>query len=98
MFAVLVTVVLSVSIAVPAEDVPETAYDESESMPYEGSPEVSVAEPEAAKLALAARPPISQRHSSSPWIKDAPVVLIRVTGSVDRLADSITIFERSLRC
>jgi hypothetical protein len=27
-----------VSLAVPAEDVPETPYDESEALPYEGTP------------------------------------------------------------
>jgi hypothetical protein len=31
-----------VSLAVPAEDVPETAYDESEALPYEGIPLFSI--------------------------------------------------------
>jgi hypothetical protein len=31
-----------VSLAVPAEDVPETAYDESEILPYESTPPVSI--------------------------------------------------------
>jgi hypothetical protein len=31
-----------VSLAVPAEDVPETAYDESEGLPYEGTPLFSI--------------------------------------------------------
>ena len=31
-----------VSLAVPAEDVPETAYDESEALPYEGTPLFSI--------------------------------------------------------
>jgi hypothetical protein len=30
------------SLAVPAEDVPETAYDESETLPYESTPPVSI--------------------------------------------------------
>jgi hypothetical protein len=34
-----------VSLAVPAEDVPETAYDESEGLPYEGTPLFSVVVP-----------------------------------------------------
>jgi len=31
-----------VSLAVPAEDVPETAYDESETLPYEATPQLSI--------------------------------------------------------
>ena len=34
-----------VSLAVPAEDVPETAYDELEGLPYEGTPVFSVVVP-----------------------------------------------------
>jgi hypothetical protein len=34
----LATFALNVSFAIPAEDVPETAYDESESLPYEMAP------------------------------------------------------------
>lgn len=32
-----------VSLAVPPEDLPETAYDESEALPYEGTPLFSIA-------------------------------------------------------
>ena len=42
----LVALALSVSFAVPIENDPGTPYDESESLPYEGSPAVSVAPPE----------------------------------------------------
>jgi len=38
---VLATFALSLSFAVPAEDLPETAYDESESLPYEMTPPLS---------------------------------------------------------
>jgi hypothetical protein len=34
------------SLAVPAEDVPETRYDESEGLPYEGTPLFSVTVPQ----------------------------------------------------
>jgi len=34
------------SLAVPAEDVPETAYDESETLPYNGTPLFSIAAPQ----------------------------------------------------
>jgi len=36
-----------VSLFVPAEDVPETAYDESEATPYEGTPLFSIAASQA---------------------------------------------------
>ena len=42
-FVLLATFALSVSFGVPAEDVPETAYDESEALPYEGAPLFSIA-------------------------------------------------------
>ena len=40
-----VLVGFGVSLAVPAEDVPETAYDESEGLPYEGTPLFSIVVP-----------------------------------------------------
>ncbi len=39
---VLVLLVFGASLVVPAEDVPETAYDESEALPYEGTPLFSI--------------------------------------------------------
>jgi len=38
---------LSLSFAVPAEDVSETPYDESECLPYEGTPLFSIVAPQA---------------------------------------------------
>ena len=51
----LIAVVLGVSVAVPAEDVPETAYDESESLPYESTSVFSSAVPKAVAQAPAVR-------------------------------------------
>jgi hypothetical protein len=56
----LVALVLSVSFAVPAEDVPETAYDESESLPCESTPAVSIAAPKTVGEAPAVRAGPSQ--------------------------------------
>jgi len=47
-FSILVLCVLlsfGASLAAPSEDVPETAYDESEALPYEGPPLFSVVVP-----------------------------------------------------
>lgn len=48
-FAVILFVLLGfgVSLAVPAEDVPETPYDESETLPFEGAPLFSIVVPQA---------------------------------------------------
>jgi hypothetical protein len=40
-----VLLAFGVSLAVPAEDVPETAYDESEALPYEETPLFSIVVP-----------------------------------------------------
>jgi hypothetical protein len=56
----LVALVLSVSFAVAAEDVPETAYDESESLPCESTPVVSIAALETVGEAPAVRAGPSQ--------------------------------------
>jgi hypothetical protein len=49
-----VVLVLGVSFAVPAEDIPDTAYDKSESLPCESTPVVSIALP---KIVAAAHGP-----------------------------------------
>jgi len=59
LWSVLVLCVLlgfGVSLAVPAEDVPETAYDESEGLPYEGTPLFSIVAPLAAARTTQAVP------------------------------------------
>jgi hypothetical protein len=52
-----------VSLAVAAEDVPETAYDESEELPYEGTPLFSIVVPLAA--ARTTQAPLSSLHPKS---------------------------------
>jgi hypothetical protein len=49
-----VVLVLGLSLAVPAEDLPETAYDESEAAPYEITPRFSCVMSQAAALAVGA--------------------------------------------
>jgi hypothetical protein len=93
----LVALVLSVSFAVPAEDVPETAYDESESLPCESTPVVSVATPETVEEAPAVRAGPSQLLRTS--LKRLEV------RRFDRWAElpctvspSLIILEHSFRC
>ncbi len=46
----LLTIVLGLFLTVPAEDIPETAFDESETPAYEGTPVFSIEVPQAAAL------------------------------------------------
>ena len=57
-----------VSLAVPAEDVPETSYDESEAVPYESTPVFSIVAPQAA--AQIAQSALSSLHHKL----DAPLL------------------------
>lgn len=52
---VFVALALSVSFEVPAEDVPETAYDESETLPVESVPTPEIATPASVAKALVVR-------------------------------------------
>lgn len=51
-----ILLVMGLSLTVPVEDVPETPYDESEPLPYEGTPLVSDMTPQAAASATHAVP------------------------------------------
>lgn len=50
---------LSLSFAVPVEDVPETSYDESEALPYESTPPFSIMEQESVLAPRLEFPPSS---------------------------------------
>ena len=54
------------SVAVPAEDVPETAYDESEGLPYEGTPGFSIARPLAATRTTQSEISLLQNEVATP--------------------------------
>ena len=98
-FVLIVFVLLGfgVSVVVPAEDVPETAYDESESLPCEGTPVVSITAPNAVTEAPAVRAVTS--HLSRTSLKRLAV------RRSDRWAElpatvshSVIIFDHSFRC
>jgi len=96
LFILFLGLVLSVSFVVPAEDVFETAYDESESLPFESTSVFSVSRPETIAQAPAAgicaswARPINLRHGAQG--------LDHVTGWANPISDSLTILDRSLRC
>jgi len=93
----LVALVLSVSFAVPAEDDPETQYDESESLPYESSPAVPVAEVVAAGLAPV-RQPCVVRSCCGCLRRTSASRLEYKTGWAYPPSDSLFIVDHALRC
>jgi len=62
-----VLLVLGLSIAVPAEDLPETAYDESEGLPYEGAPIISDVMPSATASPTQATPSDVRPQLATPF-------------------------------
>jgi hypothetical protein len=88
-----------VSLAVPAEDVAETAYDESEALPYESTPLFSIEVPQASARIAKAKAELSC---------DSPLRFNSLTkrcqrrrednAGSHRVFDSLTILNHSLRC
>jgi hypothetical protein len=82
--------VLVVSFAVlPAEDVLDAVYDESESLPYESSPVISVAEPEAAAPVRIVQPSVRTANAQR---------LEHRIGWTCPTCDSLIILDHTLRC
>lgn len=92
----LATFALSVSFALPAEDWPETAYDESESLPYEMTPPLSGdLVPESAPT-LQVVPIVPS--GLFPTLKHALVRAGRRELAAHHISDSLIIFDHTLRC
>jgi hypothetical protein len=92
----LVALVLSVSFAVPAEDVPETAYDESESLPCESTPVVSVAAHKTVGEAPVLRACASQLPRAS--LRSLEVRSDRWAELPCIVSPSLIILDHSFRC
>ena len=85
---VLVGIVFGLSFAIPAEDLPDTVLDESESMPYESAPPVSIV---LSELAAAGQ--------VVPVRQGAPRLAIRDSGLAARtFSETLVILVHSLRC
>lgn len=95
-FALLVILLLSVSLTIPAEDAPETSYDESEPLPFDGISVTSIAGAQVLESAFAARP----RGTKSIRIcgEKPEISLSEIpAGLPSRTNDSITLLQ-SFRC
>ena len=92
-----VLLAFGLSLAVPAEDVPETAYDESESLPCESTPVVSIAAPEPVAEAptVCARASLLHRGSLG-GVGTHPID--HGIGSPGLNSGSLTIHNHSFRC
>ena len=94
-FVLLLLLGFSVPLAIPAEDAPETAYDESESLPYEVIPLVYA---EVSQSAPAHQPVRTGLNNSV----SAPGHTSCLAGRTDLapylVAGSLTILDLSLRC
>jgi hypothetical protein len=94
-FVLFVLLAFGVSLAVPAEDVPETAYDESEALPFEGTPLLSTIAPETVTAAVVtcASPPRFGFSGNRCQRR-----LDYQQGFSDLTSDSLAMVNQSLRC
>ena len=83
---------LFLSFAVPSEDLPETLYDESEALPYEGTPPFSIIEEESALILKSKLS--TQLHSGT----KRQMLAELSEGKAHPICDSISVLDRSLRC
>ena len=86
----------SVCQALPAEDVPETAYDESEGLPYEATPLFSIVVPQASARIAKAELRCSLLHFNS--LTKRCKRRRENNARPGYVQDSLTILNHSLRC
>jgi len=87
---------LGVSLGLPAEDVLDGAYDESEAVPYEVIPGLSI----VLAQTLAGRAEVQRSHISVPSI-ESPTKCCRLrseNNAAHPIFDSLVILDRSFRC
>jgi len=97
-FVFLLAIILGLSLATVPEDAPETAFDESETLPYETTPLFSIVVPQAAAQA----PEDRQTRVSAPAV--SPLTELRgrrLQGekvAVHPDSHPLTVLHCSLRC
>ena len=88
LLVLLVGMVFGLSFAIPAEDLPDTVLDESESMPYEGAHPVSIVLP---KLAAAVQ--VLPARQSAPRVATRDAALAART-----ISETLVMLVHPLRC
>jgi hypothetical protein len=96
-FLLCVAVVLGLSSVVPAEDLPETAYDESESLPYTSAPVFSTAVPSAV-VPVPVRRLLVARSGLGSLRNLCTLRFEQGRGCRYPICDSLTILDHTLRC
>jgi len=88
---------VTLSFAVPAEDIPETPYDESEALPYESTLSFSVILEESAQAQQSVPTFVSlPRVNPTPTRDEIPAAQ---SGPTPRpISSSVTILDHALRC
>ena len=97
LLALLVILFLSVSFAGPAEDAPETSYDESEPLPFDRIPVVSIAAAQLFESALAVRSRDSKLIRTCCERTEISRSDIRA-GLAHPICNSLTTLQQSFRC
>jgi hypothetical protein len=92
----LAALALSLSFAIPAEDVPETPYDESEALPYEATPPFSIMLQESARTPQSVLTFAFRFHFSPPASDEIPAE--QRERSAYPISDSLTILDHFFRC
>jgi hypothetical protein len=88
----LATLALSVSFVIPAEDLLDTAYDESEALPYECTSSFFITQHESALAPTQGLPAQFQREAKR------RVLAQPSEHEAHSICDSVTILDQSLRC
>jgi hypothetical protein len=88
---------LSLSFAVPANDVPESPYDESEALPYEAAPLFSIMLQESAR-ALQSVLTLALPIHFDPTARRNETLAEQLARTPHPICGSVTILDHSLRC
>jgi hypothetical protein len=94
-FVLFMFLAFGASLAVPAEDLPETAYDESESLPYEMTPALSGDLVQQSVPTLQVVPIVPSDQFSTPKHASGRAGCRELAA---HLSDSLIVLDHSFRC
>jgi len=97
-FVLLLAIILGLSLAAVPEDVPETAFDESETPPYESTPLFSIVVPQVAAQAPEDGLTCVSAPHFSPWTELCGCHLQYERAAAHPESDPLTVLDCSLRC
>jgi len=89
----LLLLAFGVSLAVPPDDMPETTYDESETLPYEGTPQFSMV-----ALQAPARMGRTEPRCGSNWLTEPRNRRLESNARSHWIPDSLTVLNHSFLC